>query len=546
MIKELLSSLAKNARGSLTSDMVNMLTRHHRIQGSTGLENALSDLYDALEGIGYSPRVIEVPSDSRKGFIDSPVSWEIEDAFLQFKAGGKLLEEYSFTEHPTLVAAHSPPGEGCGTLSLCNGGECHGDAVLVRGPAYEAYSRADAKLVVVYEPKRYIDAVPYTGLFLHSNEVKDTVVMNIPYRTALKLMSMLVENPGRKIEVCWSNRSRYTSKPMHVLIACNDNVDGPGVVLVSHICHPRPGAHDNASGSVANYVAAFISHVMRLDIPLCHVWVPEFTGTVYLDRALPWRPLGVVNLDMVGSKQWITGSTLNIVNAPLYMDSTIVPYTYLAVKAVLDTAPSFGGFDLPGSRYSLSPYTAGSDHDVFLSWGVDTVMLNEWPSKYYHTDMDTAETLSQRSLTDTAVVSLLAAYMAYKRYRVDFVTNVFLDYLKTWYALEAMKTGFNTGLDELSRRISDQARLKPGEIRGIASPVSTRLIQRLIGFEKYREITEVKGAVSYLTLYAPLAYANGISDASQLFQLENLVKWSNREEALISEAWELIRNEVLK
>ncbi|WP_042667093.1 peptidase [Desulfurococcus amylolyticus] len=545
MIKEVMESLRRNTRGLMTLDVLNMLTRHHRIQGSSGLENALMDLREILEGLGYSTRMIEIPSDSRKGFIDTPVSWDIDEAFLQFKTGGNVIEEYRFNEHPTLVAAHSPPGEGCGVLSLCSGGKCEGEVVLTKGPAYEAYIKADARLVLVYDSKRYSEAVPYMGLFLHSDEVKDKVVMNIPYKTALKLMSMLIENPGRKIEVCWSSRTRYTGKPMHALIACN-KYEEPGIVLVSHICHPKPGAHDNASGSVVNYMAAFASRLTGLEVPLCHVWVPEHTGTVFLDNALPWQPLGVINLDMVGSKQWVTGSTLNIVNTPLYMESMITPYMYLAVKAVFDTAQSFGGFNLPGVRYSLSPYTVGSDHDIFISWGLDTVMLNEWPSKYYHTDMDTVETLSQHYLQETTVASLLATLLAYRKLHGNEVSSVFRDYLKTWYAIEAVKTGFGTSLGDLSRVIDGFPKLRSDNIVKLPSPISTRSIRGILGFETYKRVSEIKGALTYLSLYAPLAYVNGLNNVAQLFQVENLIKWSSEEETLINNAWELIRNKLLK
>lgn len=544
MIKEVLDKVRRGAQRTPVLDVLNAITRHHRIQGSSGLESALRDLQDLLGREGYSTKLVEVPSDSGKGFMDTPISWDVEDAYLKISMNNEIVEEYSFTGHPTLLAAHSPSGEGCGQLSLC-GEKCSGDAVIARGPAYEAYMKADARLVLVYDPKRYVDAVPYTGLFLHSSEIKDKVVMNIPYKTALRVLAYLFENPSRKVEVCWEARSRYTGRPMHALVACN-NWSEPGVLLVSHICHPKPGAHDNASGSTANYVAAVASITAKLDIPLCYAWVPEYTGTVYLDEVFSHPPLGVINLDMVGSKQWATGSTLNIVNTPLYMESRVTRYTYIAVKAVFDTASSFGGFNLPGARYSLSPYTAGSDHDVFLSWGIDTVMLNEWPSKYYHTDMDTVETLSPRSITDTAVASLTAAYLFYNNYKAEWITRVFDDYLKSWYALEAAKTGFESSLEGISKILEERGRLKPGEMEKLKSPISTRRLREILGFNEYRRLSEIKGAVSYLSLYAPLAYINGLEDYRELFKLENLVKWKREEEELLEKSWVLVRDTLLK
>lgn len=532
---EISRAYLRNTPLTLTRDLLLELTRYHRIQGSSGLESAIKFVKEVVEGLGYNTRLFEIPASGYRGHMDIPISWDVEDGYLSIKIGGKLVEEFRLSDHPTLVAAHSPPGEGCGKLVLCQDLHCRsGDVVLTPLPAYIAYKHIDAKLILVYDPKRYKDAVPYTGLFLHENEVADKVVMNIPYTTALNVMSHLIQNPAEEVEVCWKVKSSFSRRPLHGLIAWGH--EEPEILYISHICHPRPGAHDNASGSVANLLVAYNAATSQYRIRSAHVWIPEYTGTVFL-RDYVKEPRAVINLDMVGSKQEVTDSTLNIVLPPAFMKGEVAGYAYLAVKSSMDTASSFGGFSLPGTRYSVSPYTSGSDHDVTLSWGWPSTMLNEWPSKYYHTDMDDISTLSFRNIMRTAAAASTAGYLIQEKVASESLSKGFYDFLKSWYAMEAAKTGYPLSeLEILSKSLWALEGVVPLE-----TPLSSKKILRLIGAAKYMELRRITGALSFLMLYAPLAQVNGVKDYARLFQAENLIKWGPREEKVISEAWELIK-----
>lgn len=533
---EISRAYQRNTPLTLTRDLLLEITRYHRIQGSTGLELAINFLKEVVEGLGYNTRLFEIPANGYRGHMDIPISWDIEDGYLSIKIGDKPVEELRLSDHPTLVAAHSPPGEGCGKLTVCQDLHCRGgDVVLTSLPAYIAYKHIDARLILVYDPKRYKEAVPYSGLFLHEDEISDKVVMNIPYITALNIMSHLIQNPSEEVEVCWRVKSSFSRRPLHGLIAWR--YEEPEILYISHICHPRPGAHDNASGSVANLLVAYNAATSENKVRSAHIWVPEYTGTVFL-RDYIREPRAVINLDMVGSRQEITGSTLNIVLPPSFMRRDVAGYTYLAVKSSMDTASSFGGFSLPGARYSVSPYTSGSDHDVTLSWGWPSAMLNEWPSKYYHTDMDDISTLSLRDIMRTAAAAATAGYLIQEGAASENVSRGFYDFVRSWYAIESMKVGYPLSeLEAISKNLGVLEEVVPLE-----TPLSSKKIMRLIGISKYMELRRITGALSFLMLYAPLAHINGVKDYSRLFQVENLVKWSPREEKLIADAWESIRS----
>ena len=82
------------------------------------------------------------------------------------------------------------------------------------------------------------------------------------------------------------------------------------VIIVAHLCHPFPGANDNASGAAGLLeLARALKHLIdknKITPPkktIRFLWVPEFNGTV------PWMKyheakmknvLGCLNLDMIG------------------------------------------------------------------------------------------------------------------------------------------------------------------------------------------------------------------------------------------------------
>jgi hypothetical protein len=217
------------------------------------------------------------------------------------------------------------------------------------------------------------------------------------------------------------------------------------------------------------------------------------------------------------------------------------PYLYLAAKLVLDEAASFGGFKLPASRYSISPYSSGSDHDVTLVWGLDSSMLNEWPSKYYHTDMDDIDSISPSRLVDTALISTIAGMLLSNNYRREEISSTYRDYLKSWYGVEAFKQGID--VSPLGGIISSQRRL---EYNPRITPISSRVFYRKMGLETYNKLRNIKGAHSYLSVYAPLAKMLGVKDPIEVFQLENLLSWSTEEKEVVLKTWSIIEDDLLK
>jgi len=542
LIANAYSEYAKHLPVTLASDFLKSLTRYHRVQGSRDLWKSVEELYSIVSKYGFEAKIERVESNTSIGYVESPVSWDPVEAEIVFKSSGRVLAEYSLERHPTLLAAHSPGGEGCGELKICGENPCEAIVALAHGYIYDLYINSSSDLIVYYDESRYHEAFPYIGLFIKQSEIRKRVVMTIPYSIASKLIDA-VKVKGRSVEVCWKARVNYHDQGLPVLIACRGS--DPGVVFISHICHPKPGAHDNASGSIANLAALHIlaKASSEYSYSSCHVWVPEYTGTVILDKLLPWKPLGVINLDMVGSKQHVTGSTAVVVNPPRFMTHNSAAALWIALNKVFSTSKSFNSTPQLSIRLGISPYTIGSDHDVFVAWGFDSTMLNEWPSKYYHTDMDDVNTIDPENVALTGLAAILAGYVFAKSGRVSEVSKLYASTVSNWYRTQAVTTGFTTSY--LTRYLIKKPLLSSSVEKPLMkTPLTSRTLYGILGREEFLKVRKIAGALTYLEVYAPLAEILGLKNHLKHFIAENMLKLTGEEVEAITRAWSTVKSHI--
>jgi len=130
---------------------------------------------------------------------------------------------------------------------------------------------------------------------------------------------------------------------------------------------------------------------------LTFIWFPEYYGSLpYLIEKVENRNMKIdfgVNLDMIGEKQEVTGSTLNIIRPPTFLSNKL--YESVIVVSLLSTLSLNSTFSNMQSvlsyRIDIAPYDGGSDHDIYLQFNIPSIMLNQWPDKFYHTDQDTID-----------------------------------------------------------------------------------------------------------------------------------------------------------
>jgi hypothetical protein len=194
------------------------------------------------------------------------------------------------------------------------------------------------------------------------------------------------------------------------------------IFLIAHLCHPKPSANDNASGSgllleIARTIMALINSG-KIEPPARTIrffWVPETLGTVaYLSHHEDMfsRFVAGINLDMVGQNQELCKSTLNLDRTPDSCPSYLNDYVYSLIQQSIKEFDTVTGFGSSSTfRYNTTTFSGGSDHAEFTNStvGVPCVMLLQWPDLYYHTSMDTIDKVSEDSLKRVGWITTLAA-----------------------------------------------------------------------------------------------------------------------------------------
>ena len=237
------------------------------------------------------------------------------------------------------------------------------------------------------------------------------------------------------------------------------------IAFSCHLDHQRPGANDNASGCVTILeVARTLQKLMnerKLARPARTIrfyWPPETEGTMALltspprtykmeldtkrsfDGAVPLPQSGggsltqtgptlakrvkaVIHMDMVGGAPE-TKAVFHVTRGPMSLPSFAHDVAWAFAEFVNEESYKFvatGKADYPfvapeGGKESLraeySPYTMGSDHDVYQdsSFGIPAIYLNDWPDRYIHTNFDTAANIDPTKLKRAAFIGAASGY----------------------------------------------------------------------------------------------------------------------------------------
>jgi hypothetical protein len=245
--------------------------------------------------------------------------------------------------------------------------------------------------------------------------------------------------------------------------------------LAAHVCHPHPGANDNASGSGAllEILRSFSQLIKEGKIPkpvfsIRFLWMPEWSGTILFienEQDILKHCKGMINLDMVGADPTKAGSVLHLFRTPFSLPSTLnnVVRYWLQTEAKRKDERREGGMVAP-LPYQYSRYSAGSDHFMLTdsTVGIPAVMLNQEPDRFYHTSTDTADKLDTRQMGYASRIGALSALSVvlpkhvYEETILTVCRNEFV---------ELMQEVSLRGVTELSRCLGDPEKLYPRVLR---------------------------------------------------------------------------------
>ncbi|AEH25174.1 DUF4910 domain-containing protein [Pyrococcus yayanosii] len=387
------------------------ISRFHRIQGSEDIVKAAEYVLSRLEEEGIEAELIRDGYDGKRLHLTlrSPIAWELIEGYVEY--GEKKL---TTKDSPLLVMAHSPPGEAEGELLPILREEdwekAEGKVVLVGEKWREAYKRANeagAKAFIAYR-KGTGEAFPYVGLFLTREDLKWAKIpaVAVPEKVAEDLITKAKKGGVQvKVRVETEVRDKATLPIVYARIG-----EPPYLLFSAHICHPKPGANDNASGSAMLIEIARLLKNVKSRVGFAFLWVPEYHGTqAFISRAELEEIYANINLDMVAGSDDRAGSTVMLVRNPLSRFSLVSGILEHFLAKVNVEGKSFSGNPLPRFRLKAYPYEMGSDHDVFNFFGVPGTMPITWPDRFYHSSADSPEKLSLEVMTVIGRAALATA-----------------------------------------------------------------------------------------------------------------------------------------
>lgn len=435
----LFEAIAGEYSGERALEYVRGITQFHRIQASPGFTGARNWVMDHLKAYGITDVEVEkFPSDGHTRYSThvGPMAWTARE--------GELWVEEPFRERlcrfsdqPVCLATLSNGGEwrgeavdvGSGTdAPSYEGTDVRGKIVFASGYAgavhREAVIRRGALGVVIYpapdDRPEHPDLVRYNGLWVQADEKeKATFGFQISCRQWERLRPLMARG---KLVLRAKVDAELHPGALEVTSAYLRGSDpSKEIILVAHLDHYKFGANDNASGSaslleIARTVKTLLDQkkIPPLKRTLHFLWVPEHFGTVaWLTKhpEVSERAVAALNLDMVGEDLVKTNSRLNIARTPDSMPSflnDVVENVAEQVEEANLVSPN-GSHNL--FHWRMTPYTAGSDHDMFNDGNVrvPAVQFGHWPDWTHHTNEDSVDKLDSTTLRRVGVLATASA-----------------------------------------------------------------------------------------------------------------------------------------
>ncbi|MBN2385118.1 DUF4910 domain-containing protein [bacterium] len=426
-------------------DRLEEVCRYDRIKGSSGLNEVAQRLADHFRSIPSARvRMSWYESDGRTsyGTWRAPRSWSVRhcDVSLHTDSGETLtLVDPSSTSFGLYNYSGALSQSEQLRLCLAEQEQAHGDHSM-RAPANTVVFRQDSDEMTVRQlllskhyrgiltaPKadyyrndaimmqaRHWHRIPQSGSETYADPDHIPFGISLTPKQGEQVRELLKKQHYGEVTIRGQIEAEFQSGPFPVLevILPGDQPAPEYIVLTAHLCHPRPSAHDNASGVVTLVEIAHVFNSLHEQGLAFHnrrglvlLFVPEILGTMAwtLERmpTFPGRILFGINIDMIGSNPSESGAQLYL-GRPASIHRTIAPWILVHF---LEQLNHIDFLEHPHQNqtipdFNLAPFSIGSDHHVlnFPDCAIPSVSLGSWPDRFYHTDNDTIEHLSPHLL----------------------------------------------------------------------------------------------------------------------------------------------------
>jgi hypothetical protein len=401
-------------RSELMTDLASVAAVD-RLQGSTGLHRIADHVAERAERAGLAVDLRHYAPGTRWWDFAAPQAPSPVSAALHIIGGPSSGLVTGYPDQPCSLARGSASTPTTGTtaplIDLADAGDDLTGAFAVSaplprfgvGPLVDRLAAAGCVGVAVESHRRPDD---------------DTVVdrLEVPDDCPLVVFSVSAAQ-ARQLRAAVGSHVRLHAQhepaaPMPVLYAHHRGTGRVRGLLMAHLCHPAPGANDNASGVAALLAvgrAAHRLHPHHDGFDIGFLWAPEMVGAAaYLHETPPeHRPDFAVSLDMVGG----TDGHLIIEESPDHLASPIAAAFEAAAGIVSPAQPSYSGaVALPTWPRAVTPFVGASDHLLFAdrSIAIPAGHIARWPDPAHHTSRDTIDRISPDELHRTAVMTAAA------------------------------------------------------------------------------------------------------------------------------------------
>ncbi len=436
MSRELIDLLLQTIAINDTMTYLKQISAYDRYQASQGIELAASLVADIAHALGIKDVSVErFPANGKPQWwsFQAPVSWTPTKARLEIFSGNRSVLEIDHDQQPFSLATYSAPTCLNGNVSarLVNIREFNTQEMSLEGAVTviersefiphlllpELIARGvigfvtDASCCGAWPETEYpgrIELDPNTPLFGFSVTSRQLDLIRSYAKTGAHARVIV------KID-------RSASMPIVTGILPGNNPDGE-IWLTAHLCHPRPGANDNASGVAALLgVAASLVALREAKIfqgatrTIRFLWGPEFLGTaafLYQRMTLLGKaglPYAVINLDMVGEDQMLCGCPFIVEHNPDFQRSLIGPIAeHVTHQVFARTNADYG-------MWRSAPFMGFSDHALFAdpNIGCPAIQFCHAPDRFNHSAGDTLDKVSSiemlRSVTAGAALAQMMA-----------------------------------------------------------------------------------------------------------------------------------------
>lgn len=455
--KGVVAALDGELSGESAKRNLEYITRLHRMRGSAQFRQAIDFIETKLKEYKLEEiEVFEIPADGKSmyGTQKSRLVWEAEFAELwELDKNGKRLKRLADWESmPVTLAEDSESGEATAELIDVGSGtsekdyenkDVKGKLLLISSSpssaAQLAVSKGAAGLISYTQNQVTAWHKEDENLIRWGHFESFPTAKTFCFMISLKQARDFQKRLGRGEKITLHAKVKAGQHPgsysfaTAVIKGANPTLKEEEIAFSCHLDHQRPGANDNASGSmtileIARSMKKLIDEgkLARPQRTIRFIWSPEIegTGAVLNQRPEYARKIKAnIHMDMVGGGP-VTKSVFHVAGAPKSLPSFVADVGQVFGQYVNEQTDAYAGggshdFKFVSNEGGKEPLQAvlgefhmGSDHDVYQEGGfrIPSVYMHDWPDRYIHTNGDVPANIDPTKLKRAGFIGSASAH----------------------------------------------------------------------------------------------------------------------------------------